>query len=425
MTISDDLLPALRELLGPGSRAVVATAVHAAGGELDTLERRQVLYRPGRRASVRFAATVRWGGGAPVVETIVAIVDVAGPPDGTLVLTAGPMAVGLFRYPDDPALPGLRPAVVAPAVAARLGVSADDVRLDVRTYRPGRRAVVRVRIGDHDTAVGARDVAAPAAATERYLKVVPPAELGALVARLRGLDGHLPVPRVLATWDDEGTAVLEAMPGRTIRDVLLAGDRRAVDGLPDGRAILDLLERMPVVTDGSGGPSGGSRDGTAVDGGPVSRAAAHATLLAAVLPDEAARLAALVARIGEVRDDGPVVATHADLHEAQLLVDGDRVTGVIDVDGATAGRRAHDLGTLLGHLVGLGVAMPRRRAAIDRWRARLEPAFTDAVGPDVLRRTTAAALVGLATGPFRVQQPDWRRRVRRRLDAAEAWAGAA
>ena len=405
MAIRDELLPALAVLLGAGAGGVVGAAVRAAGGELATLRRREVLYRPGRRAVVRYDATVRWAGGPTVPETLLAVADVDGPPAGTLVVSAGDLAVGLLRYPADPALPGLRSAVSAPAVAARLGVPAEAVTLDVRSYRPGRRAVVRVRVRG-DGGVG----------FERYLKVVPPGELASIVDRLAALDAHVPVPEVVATWPEDGTILLAALTGRTAREVLLDGDRGAVDGLPDGAAILALLDRMPARA---------ALPTAHVSGGPLARAAGHAGLLAAVMPGERARLAELVERLGGRAGTGRVVATHGDLHEAQLLVDGCRVAGILDVDGAGPGRRVNDLATLLGHLVALGDSVPHRRAAIDRWRGRLEPAFERAVDPVELRRTTAAALVGLATGPFRVQAPAWRRQVRRRIASAEAWATAA
>jgi hypothetical protein len=403
VAIHDALLPALSELLGVGARAVVATAVKAAGGRLVHLERRQVLYRPGRRASIRYAATVAWGGAAPVGETFVAIVDADGPPAGTLVLTAGDLAVGLFRYPDDPALPGLRPAVIGQEVADRLGVAPERVALELKTYRPGRRAVVRVRV--------AGDGLAPV--VERYLKVVPPAELGPLVDRIAAFGGHVRVPEVLATWPEAGTAVLAALPGRTVREVLLAGEPSELAALPDGDELIDLLDLLPAPVEGSGEASAG---------GPLSRAAGHAALLQSVLPTERDRLVSLVERLGRPADDGPLVAVHGDLHEAQLLVADGRVGGVLDLDDAGPGHRVDDLGTLLGHLVALGDSVPRRRGAIERWRARLQPAFERVVDPGELRRTTAAVLVGLATGPFRVQQPRWQRGVRRRIAAAEQWA---
>ncbi len=410
MAIHDELLPALAVLLGSGARGVVGAGVRAAGGELATLHRREVLYKPGRRAVVRYAATVRWAGGPPVPETLVAIVDVDGPAAGTLVVSAGDLAVGLLRYPEDPALPGLRSAVSTSSMAARLGVPAECVRLDVRTYRPGRRAVVRVRVAGHD---------GDAAGFERYLKIVPPGELRALLARMAALDGCVPVPEVVESWPEAGTVVLAAIRGHTIRDVLLSGDQGAMDDLPGGGAILELLDRLPPLGTGIGGAAGRASRG------PLARVSGHAGLLTAVMPEARDRLEALVERIGEPSGTGPVVTTHGDLHEAQLLVDGSRVLGMLDVDGAGPGRRVHDLATMLGHLVALGDAVPRRRAAIDRWRARIEPDFERAVDPAELRRTTAAALVGMATGPFRVQAPAWRRQVHRRLASAEAWATAA
>ncbi len=407
MAIHDELLPALALLLGPGARGIVGAGVRAAGGDLATIRRQEVLYRPGKRAVVRYAATVRWAGRPAVPETLVAIADAGGPPAGTLVLSAGDLSVGLLRYPEDPALPGLRSAVSARSVAMRLGVPAEHLKLDVRTYRPGRRAVVRVRV----------DGQAPdAAGFERYLKVVPPGELVALADRMAALGGCVPVPEVVEVWPEAGTVVLTAIAGRTIRDVLLAGDRAEVDALPDGGVILELLDRLPQPPTGPAGSAG------RVSRGPLARVAGHAGLLAAVMPEEGDRLEALVGRLGRPTDAGAVVTTHGDLHEAQLLVEGGRVVGMLDVDGAGPGRRVHDLATMLGHLVALGDAVPRRRAAIDRWRVRLEPAFELAVEPAELRRTTAAALVGMATGPFRVQAPAWRRQVNRRIASAEAWA---
>ena len=403
MAIRDELLPALTWLLGAGARDIVGAAVRAAGGELATLQRREVLYRPGRRASIRYAATVRWAGGPATAETLVAIVDVDGPPAGTLVVSAGDLAVGILRYPADSALPGLRAAVSAPVVAARLGVPCEAVTLDVRSYRPGRRAVVRVRVGERGQ---------NAAAFERYLKIVPPDELALLLDRLAALDGHVPVPQVVATWPDDGIVVLASLDGQTVREVLLTGDHAAVDRLPDGDALVDLLDRLPAPAGSTG----------SVSHGPLARAAAHAALLSTVMPGERERLEVLIGRLGGPAGTGPVVTTHGDLHEAQLLVEGSQVVGVLDVDGAGPGRRVHDLATLLGHLVALGDAVPHRLATIDRWRGRLQPAFDRAVDPAELRRTTSAALVGLATGPFRVQAPAWRRQVRRRIGSAETWA---
>jgi hypothetical protein len=400
--IQDRLLPALEVLLGRGSHDVVDTAVRAAGGRLLGLHRRQVLYRPGEEASVRYAATVSWAGGAPLAETIVAVTHVEGPPAGTLVVAAGDLTVGVFRYPHDPALPGLPIATSALAVAGQLGIAGPTVRLSVRTYRPGRRAVIHAR----ETVGGG----ALADSRERFLKVVPPAEAATLRAGLEHLRRHVPVPRVDGSWPELGIVALDSLPGRTIREILVAGDRGALAALPDADAILDLLERFPQPA--ADAPR---------QRGPISRAAAHAGLLARLLPDERARLATIVERIGDPPTGLAAVAVHGDLHVAQLLVEGPRLAGVLDFDDAGRGHRVDDLATMLGHLATLAAAVPRRRARIEGYLARLWPSFAASTSEDELRRGVAAAIIGLASGPFRIQQRDWRRRVRDRLALAEAW----
>lgn len=397
MTVRDRLLPALEILLGPGAGDALQAAVAAAGGRLVGLERRQVLYRPGDGASVRYDAAVSWAGGEPVAETLVAVTTVEGPPPGTLVVAAGDLAVGVFRYPDDPALPGLPFATSARAVAERLGLDPSLFRLSVRTYRPGRRAVVRA-LAD-----------GPHGPTERYLKVVPPGDAPRLRDGLIGLRRHLPVPIVAASWLDVGVVALEALPGRTVREILLKGSRRDVAGLPDGRAILDLLDLFPRP-----GADASRRRG------PISRAAGHAGLLEVIVPSEQARLRKLVRAIGEPPAGRARDAVHGDLHEAQLLVDEHAISGILDLDDTGRGHRVDDLGTMLGHLGTLAVAVPARRTRIERYAGCLRAVFEGAVDPDELRRSTAAAILGLATGPFRVQQRAWRRRTLARIALAEA-----
>jgi hypothetical protein len=55
-----------------------------------------------------------------------------------------------------------------------------------------------------------------------------------------------------------------------------------------------------------------------------------------------------------------------------------------------------------------------RSAYIDRMRQ----SFAHSVGERSLRVQTAAALVGLATGPYRAQELQWERATLQRLDAA-------
>src|SRR5690606_31463825 len=61
-----------------------------------------------------------------------------------------------------------------------------------------------------------------------------------------------------------------------------------------------------------------------------------------------------------------------------------------------------------------------QRQLLARWRQRVRQALIDQldVDPADLDLRTAAALVGLATGPFRAQRDDWRAEVQRRLGMA-------
>ena len=395
--VSDPLLPAVEHLLGGGAGSLLQTVVEAGGGTLTGYARRQVLYRPGDRAAVRYAVRVRWGSDRPVEETVVAVTTVDGPPEGTLVLTAGPAAVGLFRYPHDPALPGLPVATSADRIEAWLRFGAVPA-LRVRSYRPTRRAVVH-----------ARWTAGDGLAIERYIKCVPPADAGRIRRSLAELRGSVPVPVVAAEQVELGMFALEALPGRTIRDVLLRGTPADVDALPDGRAIVELLDRLPRPPTAIGRPRPA----------PIDRAAGHGALLVSILPRVSRRVHELLATLDRVRPDGPEVLVHGDLYDAQVLVDRDGVSGLLDLDDAGRGRRVDDLATFLGHLEALAESVPARGTAIDGYAGRVRPAFDAAVGPAALAASTAAVLVGLATGPFRVQQRGWASRVERRVGLAE------
>jgi aminoglycoside phosphotransferase len=405
--VSDPLLPALEELLGPGAGALLTTIVEAGGGTLDGYDRRQVLYRPGDRAAVRYSVHVRWGASDPVTETVVAVTTVDGPPDGTLLLSAGDLAVGLFRYPHDPALPGLPIATVADRLDRWLEVGdGAGPALEVRTYRPTRRAVVHARWRGLEDATSEREL---------YVKCVPPDEVAAIQERLAMLRAHAPVPVVAAMSSESGLLALEALPGRTIREVLRAGDPTALAALPNGRAILSLLDGLPAPA----AAMGPARPG------PIERAPDHGALLSAVLPRLAPRVDRLLATLDGPDPGSPDAVVHGDLYEAQVLVDETGVSGLLDLDGAGPGRRTDDLATFLAHLAVLAETLPRRRAAIERYRASLQVAFEDVAGRAPLTRATAAVIVGLATGPFRVQQSGWPSQVEGRLALAETWAAAA
>ncbi len=393
--------PALRLLLGEDAVDLWDAALSPAGGRLTRLRPTGTSVQPGGAATVQYAAEVAWTDGRRSRESLAATTG-ARIPEGATVLEGGSdgevVRVGLWRWPLDPALPALAWASRAGATTDRLGalgLADGPLRLRLRAYRPGRRAVI--------------EATSPTVST--FLKVVRPVAVGRLVERHAVLDGAVPVPPVLASTDD-GVVVLPGLAGTPMRD-LVAGDGA---GLPDAATIDALLDALPeaaalVV------PAGRSRPGDA-----RGRVRAHAAVLGLVAPELRPRLDRLVAVL-EDADPGEheEVPVHGDFYESQLLVDGGRVVGLLDVDTVGRGHRIDDWATLLGHLVLLETILPAPATAV-RYRAELQEAALRRWPAAQLRPRIAAVLLGLATGPFRVLQGDWAARTAARIAAAEEWA---
>ncbi|KQS63918.1 phosphotransferase [Modestobacter sp. Leaf380] len=378
--LADRWPDSLQLLLGEAAVDLWSAVLAPTGATLRSLRATSVTLRTDGAATVQYAAALVDAAGRPARDTLAATTG-SRVPEGAAVVEGGgddgPVRVGLWRWPHDPALPGLAWATSAAAVRRRLpalGLPAQDAVLRLRAYRPGRRAVVEV------TAPGGR----------WFLKVLPPAQTPALATRHALLAGAVPAPPVLATTDD-GVLVLPALPGTPLRELLggpvpWAAVDRVLDDLPAALAGLP-----PVRT-------------------PLDRAAGHATVLGLVTPHLRPRLDRLARTLADTEvGEHPVVPVHGDLYEAQLLLTGDAVTGLLDVDGAGAGHRVDDWANLLGHL-----AVSGAHAACAEVTARL-PVPAAQLAPRV-----AAVVLGLATGPFRVQQAGWPRRTEARLALAEA-----
>jgi aminoglycoside phosphotransferase (APT) family kinase protein len=181
-----------------------------------------------------------------------------------------------------------------------------------------------------------------------------------------------------------------------------------------------LLDRLPAaVTDLP--PRLPPRD-------PLFRLEHFAGVLAATAVDAAGAgplLASLAGRIASA-DPGehPLVPVHGDFYAAQLLAADGAVTGLLDLDTAGAGHRIDEWATLLAHLSLLAAEGPGAAGA-GRYGAVLLRHAEGRWPPGQLRPRIAAALVALATGPFRVQQPRWPDVTRARLTLAERWLAGA
>lgn len=392
----DPALPGSDVLLSDDAHFVLSPAISAAGGTLLTARASQIRYTPGRRLIVRYAAEVEWAGGERRTETLGALVQKRALPEGLSVLEGEDGSrIGVWRYPHDPFLPGL-PAAAYPdgaqAVLAHLGIATATVRVEPVVYRPGSRAVLRVTADDRVV----------------YLKVARPGKAARLHAVHDAFGAVMSVPRCIASSDPLGLLVLDELPGVPLT-------RPLVDGgpLPDPVAIAALTERirevvLPAVE--------GNRSASA----PV---AAHASTLSAAVPQEVdriKRLADLAVDAGAPQEH----TVHGDFYEAQILVDSaGTITGLLDIDGAALGSRTDDPATLLGHLLGLAHVHPTAATRINGYRRDVQDRLAAGTDPDRLHAGVTGVLLGLATTPFRRQDPGWQSQTSSWLDVAEAWAG--
>lgn len=398
---TDAAIPAAAHLVGPGSIDVLRAVVEAAGGFIESSRPCNVQYRPGHDATVRYTAQVSWNGAPPTRETLIASTSAHGTYPGTAVVSAdtrdGRLDVGVWRWPFDPVLAGLEASVTASSVAPLLGSThRGDLGLEVVAYRPTDRAVVRVRHADRTS----------------YLKVVPPHTAEALAERHRRLrDAGVPAPNVRHV-DERGILVLDELAGTTFRELIKTGcgvlpGPEALDELADGFAAAGL--------DGDPAPSV-TRNGML-----------HAAMLATVMPAERHRLDELTDLIGEHEAATPptTCTIHGDLHEGQLVVRDGAITGVIDVDDAGPGDPIDDRANLIAHLRYRAVTTPDLAPRLTPHADALRTAGGARFDGARLDVATAAALVGLATGPFRIQQAGWRETVADVLAEAERIARSA
>jgi hypothetical protein len=384
--------PVLDLLLGPQAPAVLAAALAEYGGDLCALDPVTATVRPSGAAVVRYRAAVRRADGSRGAEVLIAATGEAVPAGAAVVAgvhRGADVAVGIWRWPQDPALPGV--ALLAdPAAALRgLGLTVSGpVHVAVRAYRPGQRAVVEICDS----------------ATTWFVKVVRPEAVSGLRARHDLLAPHLPVPPVLASSAD-GVIVLPRAPGTAVRTLIADGG-----WLPrpaDLQALLDALPAEVLTLPRRRGQLDRVDDTAAVL---RHTAAGHPELLAA-LPGivEPLRSALPV----------PITATpvHGDFYEGQLLAEDGCVTGVLDVDTAGPGERADEWATFVGHLSVAGLTT----AGAQAYAAEVLEFAKRSTDPADLRNRVAAVVLGLATGPFRTRHPRWPQLTAQRLELARSW----
>ena len=358
-------------------RVVVADAVVAMGGRLVSLGVREAHARVDVESTVGFDAVVAWGTSAPCAELFVVTVEEA----------TG--ATEVWRYPDDPALPGLATAVNPGAVGAYLATPI--VLLEVVSLRPGRRAVVHAR-GD---------------GIDAHVKVVPPAATRVIAERYEAFAAAgVPVPEVMATDERRGWVVLRTVAGRTLDECLESPDAPC----PTATDLWALVESIAPV----------ALEPTVMVTPASLHAARHARVISRAVPALEERVGRVVRALGG-RPSGEWRGTvHGDLHPGQLVVGASgEIVGVLDVDGAGAGDVLDDIGQLVAHLM---VAAALGRADVQR-RGRFAAGLLDAGRARADERQmslrVAASVLAHASGPWRAQADAWPTETERLVAVAE------
>ena len=301
--------------------------------------------------------------------------SVALPSDGVAVVRRGAGDLAVWLHPADPLLPGLPLAVDAErATAFAFGPGHDPAttHLELRSYRPLRRAVV--------LAVNGED--------RRYLKVVRRHGAAPLAAKHRMLRAAgVPAP-LLAGEPVQDVVVTHPAPGTPLAELLMRDGAADVD---PRRLVQVLTSLPPAVLSLPVRPPWAARVRDYGEGAAVA------------LPARAARIRRLAAGIDDVvrsSDSGPLVPTHGDFYEGNLLITDGAVTGLLDVDALGPGRLVDDLACFLGHvavLPGLHAGYARVPQALLRFLR----VFDEHVDPAALRSRAAAVSLTLVAGARR------------------------
>ena len=300
----------------------------------------------------------------------------------------------VWRHPADPELPALAVACTPSLLSRRLGA---QVKATMVAYRPTRRAVVRVTYTDQSTS---------------YAKVLPPGHSRAFAERHRMLlAAGVPAPEVLRD-DPDGLVLLSTGRGVALSGLLSRGmdARRAERVFASLTRLLDSLPASALQLEAH--PAWSER----------ARHYAHAA--ATVLPEHAARARAVADGVEQLMassDPGPIVPVHGDFYEANVLMEGEGVASLLDVDSLGPGRRVDDLACLLGHVSVLDhlapASYPHLRPVLDTWTA-LADRQVDSVA---LRARCAGVVLSLVAGARREDGGPWRADAEGRLARAETW----
>ena len=336
---------------------------------------RQLSHTPGRRMTVTYLA--EWDP------------DEFIPPESFVIELDRDQSVKLFRYPEDPHLPGLSEAASAESALRLvnkyvLAVPARRLRVDMVRYRPGNRAVLRHRVGR----------------VRFYTRVVRPSAVSPLLdaAELTAHSGFIS-PRIAGCWADGGVIWLLEIPGRNLRQYIRRGNQ------PDPNLLLDGLEKLWDAPNQTAGArpfnlAGAYRRAKRV----FRRALREREAGRRILHYAANALDSFVASWQ------PSHIAHNDFYDDQMLVLPDGGIALVDFEETGPGDPMLDVGNFLAHLrwgyqFGRGREAEARRAYHDIFRRTALERF----GWDEreLSLREGVCLFRICTNAIRHPQPDW------------------
>ncbi|GAA1872117.1 hypothetical protein GCM10009715_18730 [Paeniglutamicibacter psychrophenolicus] len=308
------------------------------------------------------------------------------------------VTVSGWIHPHDPRLPALAQAADRAFVQETWGEAELLTKLKIVAYRPLRRAVLRATFTTRGPLRIARTI---------YLKVGRPQAIEALNRRHELLAGTpVPVPPVLGPAI-AGVLALEAGIGES----LSAAIRPHSGADLDPRDFISLLDALPgSVMELK--PRAAWSDST--------RRYQQAAALA--LPHRAGRIEELTGRIEAhlaASDRGDKVPAHGDFYDANILLDGGKITALLDLDSLGPGYRVDDLACLLGHLAilpTLGEKNDGAAGALERFAA----VFERGVDPRALWARSAAVALTLIAGSRGLGGERWLQVAEARLRVVEA-----
>ena len=341
----------------------------------ERLRLRQLSYNPRRRAVVTYAA--EWLHDDFVTQERFAIE------------LARDQPTRVFRYPEDPNLPGLA-AVASAAAATKLlnqhvfTIPVRRVRVDVVRYRHGGHAVLRHRLGR----------------VRFYVRVMRPARVARLInaAELVAPSGFV-LPRLAGCWAEGGVVWLSEMPGTNLRKLIRKGEAL------DPELLLSPLARLWAT------PSGASEHR------PFSLAGAYRRarrVFRQVLRDHDGPRRTLKRATAAldpfVKSWRPSGIAHNDFYDDQMINLPDGRLALVDFEEAGLGDPLLDVGNFLAHMRwSAHFGREAEAAASGAYHRRMRAAALDRFGWDerALDQREAVCIFRICTNPIRHLAPNW------------------